>query len=170
MEDADHDHHSTSSSTSNDASESDYKDWVWATGDNALQHQRARRRGRGRAWNQPATRGAFGGPTANNAPVSMSNVTWDGTIWVEIDAAASSKGPTVQQNILRETMIKSTCQVGHSGATVTAFNLLVDDSVLQNIPNNTEQEARHVLQYDSSAMSSEELNAGIAIYATHTRQ
>ena len=73
---------------------------------------------------------------------------------------------TLHHNILRETLgptPHAKRNIVHV-ATNTAFNLMIDDFMLQHIQEATEQEARRQLQDDSWALSREELNAVIAVF------
>jgi hypothetical protein len=67
----------------------------------------------------------------------------DGTMWHIVNPGGAAVGRTQSQNILRETP-GPTAHAKRSivdDCTASAFSLLIDDALLQNIQMSTQQEA-----------------------------
>ena len=89
----------------------------------------------------------------------------DGTEWLQITCSDSSVGRCSQQNILKETSGPTpyTKRNVLAGSPASAWRLLIDDFILKHIAKCTITEAHRQLQDETFALTTEELEACIAV-------
>ena len=101
-----------------------------------------------------------GGPARKSVLIAP-----NGTEWLQITSVVSSVGRCLQQNILRETSGPTpyTKRNVFADSPASAWRLLVDDFILQQIAKCKITEAHRQLQDETFALTFEELEAFIAV-------